>query len=503
MEQIDLLLQGFEIAITWQNLLIITVSCIIGTMIGMLPGIGPINAIAIIFPITFSLGLPVPSIMILFAGIYYGSQYGNSISSILVNVPGTSSAAATAIDGHQLTKKGMAGKALSISAIASFFGGTLPIVGLIVFSPILSELAIQFGPAEYFVLMIFAFTAISSLSAGDAPFKGLAMALVGIAIGTIGADYQSGMERFTFEQAHLIDGISFIVVVIGIYGVGEVFDLITKSLSKENIETFIGKIMITSKELIMTLPGILRSAVSGFFIGVLPGAGATIAAFIAYNTEKRFASRSKIPDEFGKGDLRGVAAPEAANNASAVGAFIPLLILGVPGSETTAVMLGSLLSFGVTPGPLFLSTSPDVFWGFTASMFLGNIILLILNLPLVGLFAKVLLIPRYILVPIILSLSFIGVYSITGSYFDIVLTILFGVIGFVLRRMKFPMAPLILGLILGGLIETNLRRALAYSQGDFSIFFSSAITNFFWLITIASLVLPLILKRRKKGLTTN
>ncbi len=494
MEELTLLWQGFSIAFEFNNIVIVVISCVIGTTIGMLPGIGPINAIAILFPITFSLGLPASSVMILFAGIYYGSQYGNSISSILLNVPGTSSAAVTAIDGHQLAKKGQAGKALSISAVASFIGGIISIFWLVIFATWLSKLAIQFGPAEYFVLMIFAFTAISSLSGEGHLIKGIISALLGIMLGTVGTDFQSGVERFTFGTLHLVDGVSFIVVVIGFYGIGEVIEIFSQVVSNVTKTNKIGKILFSLKEFKESFFSIIRSNVSGFFVGVLPGAGATIASFIAYNVEKRLVDKK---DEFGKGDLRAVAAPESANNSASIGAFIPLLILGVPGSETTAVMLGSLLSFGVTPGPLFLNTSADIFWSFAASMFLGNLVLLVLNLPLVGLFTKILLIPKWLLIPIIVTLSFVGVYSISGSYFDILLTIVFGVLGFMMRRTNFPIAPLILGLILGNLIETNLHRALSYSQGSFAIFFSTGITWFFWALTAFSLVLPFLLKKFK------
>ncbi len=494
MSEIALLLDGFKVAFEFSNIIIVIISCFIGTTIGMLPGIGPINAIAILFPITFSLGLPPSSVMILFAGIYYGSQYGNSISSILLNVPGTSSAAVTAIDGHVLAKKGLGGKALSISAVSSFIGGILSIFWLVIFANWLSKLAIEFGPAEYFTLMIFAFTAISSLSGKGQITKGIISSLLGITIGTIGTDLQSGVERFTFDNLHLIDGVSFIVVVIGFYGIGEVIEIFSQIVGDKPSTSKIGKILFSFKEFKASFWPTIRSNISGFFVGILPGAGATIASFIAYNTEKKIVDKE---DNFGKGDLRAVAAPESANNSAAIGAFIPLLILGVPGSETTAVMLGSLLSFGVTPGPLFLTTSPEVFWSFAASMFLGNCVLLFLNLPLVGLFTKILLIPKWVLVPIIITLSFVGVYSISGSYFDIVLTVIFGVIGFIMRKTNFPIAPLILGLILGGLIETNLHRALSYSNGSFGIFFSSGITWFFWGLTILSLIVPFLLKKFK------
>lgn len=494
----DQLLHGFSIALSTQNILLVFVAVFLGTVIGMLPGIGPINAIAILFPIVLQFEMSPSSALIFFAGIFYGSQYGNSISSILLNVPGTSSAAVTCIDGNPLAKQGRAGPALAMSAVASFSGGVLSIFLLIFFAPILSRLAIDFGPAEYFVLMVCAFTALTSFSHGSF-IKALFSAILGLAIATIGIDELSfgGMRRFTYGVEELGDGIDFIVVVIGVFAIGELF-LYLSEMTADTAQKVapLNKVLLTFRELKDSAAGILRSCVTGFLVGVLPGAGATIASFLAYSTEKKMAG----PDSnFGKGDLRGVAAPESANNSSAVGSFIPLLVLGVPGSETTAVMLAALITLGVTPGPTMLTDQPDMFWGVAASMFIGNLVLIILNLPLVKLLAKILLVPRWVLMPLIAVLSIVGVYVLNGSEFDLVLMLIFGVIGFIMRKTGFPLAPLILGLVLGGLIEVNFRRALTYSYGEYSTFFESPISIALWMITLLSLVAPVLFKSLKKG----
>jgi putative tricarboxylic transport membrane protein len=489
----DLLFNGFSVALSGTNLLLVVVGCFLGTVIGMLPGIGPINAIAILFPIVLQFDMPASSALIFFAGIFYGSQYGNSISSILLNVPGTSSAAVTCIDGHPLANQGRAGPALAMSAVASFIGGTISIFFLILFAPFLAKLAIDFGPAEYFVLMICAFTALTSFSQGSF-IKAMFSALLGLAIATVGIDELSfgGTKRFTFGLRELDDGIDFIVVVIGVFAVGELLLFLSEktNYAAEKIIP-LDKVLLTFKELRESIAGILRSCVTGFFVGVLPGAGATIASFLAYSTEKKIAGDK---GNFGKGDLRGVAAPESANNSSAVGSFIPLLVLGVPGSETTAVMLGALITLGVRPGPTMLVDSPDIFWGVTASMFIGNLVLIVLNLPLVRLLAKILQVPKWILMPLIAILSIVGVYVINGSEFDLLLMLIFGVVGFVMRKTGFPIAPLVLGLVLGGLIEVNFRRALTYSYGDFSTFYESPISITLWLITFSSLLAPLLFR---------
>jgi putative tricarboxylic transport membrane protein len=493
----DQLLHGFTIALSGLNVFLVFIGVFLGTIIGMLPGIGPINAIAILFPIVLQFELSPASALIFFAGIFYGSQYGNSISSILLNVPGTSSAAVTCIDGHPLAQQGRAGPALAMSAVASFTGGLLSIFLLVLFAPYLSEFAIDFGPAEYFVLMVCAFTALTSFSQGSF-IKAIFSAILGLAIATVGIDELSfsGMHRFTYGSEHLGDGIDFIVVVIGVFAIGELF-LYLSDMSKDSVQKVapLNNVLLTLKELKDSIGGILRSCVTGFLVGVLPGAGATIASFLAYNTEKKMAGAK---GKFGKGDLRGVAAPESANNSSAVGSFIPLLVLGVPGSETTAVMLAALITLGVTPGPTMLVDQPDMFWGVAASMFIGNLVLIVLNLPMVKILAKILLVPRWILMPLIAILSIVGVYVLNGSEADLVLMLLFGVLGFIMRKTGFPLAPLVLGLVLGGLIEVNFRRALTYSYGDFSTFYESPISIGLWIITLLSLVAPFLIGKLRR-----
>ena len=495
MEVFQLLQDGFSIALQPQNLLLAFIGVLLGTIIGMLPGVGPINTIAILIPITFALDLNPSSAIIMFAGIYYGSMYGNSISSILLNVPGTAASVVTALDGYPMAQKGRAGPALAMSAIASFIGGTLSIFALIFFAPILSQWAIDFGPAEYFVLMVFAFSTLSSLT-GDNVFKGLIAALLGLMMATVGLDPQGTGLRFTFGNLNLYDGLDFVVVVIGFFAISEVFQMLNDTDSGQLVDNKVKQVMISAKDFLRSLGTMIRSSISGFIIGVLPGAGATMASFVAYTTEKQIVDRD---DTFGKGDIRGVAAPEAANNAASVGAFIPMLTLGVPGSGTTAVMLAALLSYGITPGPLLIQNNPDVFWGLAASMYIGNIMLLVLNLPLVGLFARILLVPRWVLMPLVVVLSFVGVYAVNNNPFDLFLMTIFGIIGFTMRKLGFPLAPVILGLVLGGLMETNLRRAMTYSRGDWQILFESPICIVLWIMTVLSLVVPPLVKRSLKA----
>lgn len=490
MEALSLLADGFGIALQPINLGLAFLGVLIGTIVGMLPGIGPINGIAVLIPITLTLDVPPASALILFAGIYYGAQYGNSISTILLNVPGTPAAVVTAIDGFAMTKQGRAGSALAMSAIASFFGGTVSVVALMLFAPLLARWAIRFGPAEYFALMVLAFTMLSSLTKGSLA-KSLIAALFGLMLGTVGFDPIGAVPRYTFGQLRLLDGFDFVVVTIGLFAVTELFEVI-ETFSRQAEPAKVGRVLITMREFISSFWTMVRGAVLGFFVGVLPGAGSTIATFVAYTTEKRFFDPN---DELGHGAIRGVASPEAANNAAANGAFIPLLTLGVPGSGTTAIILGALLSLNITPGPLFLQNQSDVFWGLIASMYIGNIMLLVLNLPLVGLFVKILQIPQWFLLPAVVGVSFIAVYAVNSSVFDLWLMIGLGVVGYLLRKTGFPLAPIILGVVLGPLMERNLRRALNLSQGDWGYLFSSPIAITIWVLAVVSLFLPPLLAR--------
>jgi putative tricarboxylic transport membrane protein len=482
---------GFGIALAPLNLGLVLAGVLIGTFVGMLPGIGPINAIAVLIPVTFAAGLAPESALILLVGIYYGSQYGNSISTILLNVPGTASAVVTALDGHAMTKAGRGGPALAMAAIASFVGGTLSIFAFILLAPLLARWAIKFGPAEYFALMIFAFSALSSF-AGASLVRGLAATAFGLWLATVGLDPNSAIPRYTFGQIQLLDGIDFVVVTIGLFAVSEVLQLLEETDRGGAAAASYGRVMISAREFGLSAWTMVRSSVLGFLVGVLPGAGGTIAAFLSYSTEERIAGTS---GRFGKGDIRGVAAPESANNAAANGAMIPLLTLGVPGSGTTAVLLGALLGLGVTPGPLLIEEQPDLFWGLAASMYVGNALLLLLNLPLVGVFVRALRLPRWFLMPGVAAVAFVAVYAVNGSSFDLVLMTLFGVVGYLMRKLDFPLAPVVLGLVLGPLMEKNLRRAMALSDGEWQILFDSPIAIALWLMALVSLVAPTVLRR--------
>ena len=493
MEALAHLAGGFAVALRPLNLAFAFGGVLVGTTVGMLPGIGPINAIAILLPLIFATGVPPESALILLAGIYYGSQYGNSISTILMNVPGTASAVVTAIDGHALARQGRAGPALAMSAVASFVGGTLSTVGLVLFAPLLSRWAIRFGPAEYVALMALAFAALSSL-AGRSLAKALVATALGLLLGTIGLDPNSAVARYTFGELRLFDGMDFVVATIGLFAVSEVFQQLGETKAGEAVSATIGRVMLRARELAASAWTMLRGSAVGFLVGVLPGAGGTIASFVAYGVEERLAGQGSA---FGRGDLRGVAAPEAANNAAATGAMIPLLTLGVPGSGTTAVILGALLGLNVTPGPLMIEQRPEVFWGLAASMYIGNVFLLALNLPLVGIFVRVLLVPRWFLMPAIAGLSVVAVYAVNSSAFDLLLMTGFGALGYLMRKTGFPLAPVILGLVLGPLLEKNLRRALALSGGEWSVLYSSGLALVLWAGAILFLVLPGLLARRR------
>jgi putative tricarboxylic transport membrane protein len=491
MESLGLLMDGFAVALRPFNLLLALGGVVVGTVVGLLPGIGPINAIAILIPVIFAAGIPAESALILLAGIYYGSQYGNSISTILLNVPGTTSAVVTAIDGYPLTLQGRGGTALATAAVASFVGGTLAIFGLVLLAPALATWALRFGPSEYFALMALAFAALSSFSGGS-----LARALVatglGLLLASVGMDPISAVPRFTFGQLRLLDGLDFVVVTLGLFAISEVLLLVVPLRPERLAPSPVVRAWISLRDLGFTGWSMLRGSVIGFLLGILPGAGGTVSTFVAYGAEQRISDREGT---FGKGDLRGVASPEAASNASATGAMIPLLTLGVPGSATTAVLLGALMGLNVTPGPLLLEQSPEVFWGLVASMYIGNLFLLALNLPLVGVFVKILTLPRWVVVPGIAGLAFVAVYAVNGSVFDLWLMAGFGVLGYLLRRTGIPLAPLILGLVLGPLMEKNLRRALLLSGGEWNVLVSSPLAVGIWTTTALVLVAPALTRR--------
>jgi len=471
---------GFLVALQPVNLLVAVIGCFIGTVVGMLPGLGPINGVAILLPLAFALKLPPETALILLAAVYIGCEYGGRISSILINVPGDAGAIMTAIDGNPMAKKGLAGVALSISAWSSFVGSMIAMTGIVLFAPLLAQWALAFGPAEYFALIVFAFCCLTGM-VGDKPMKTVVAALIGLALATVGIDANSGVYRFTFDSVHLADGIQFIVVVIGLFSVSELLLMLEQTHAGETAVKATGRMLFNLRELASTWWGTLRSSLLGFVIGVLPGAGATIASAVAYTTEKKLGDRDGT---FGQGDIRGVAAPEAANNASAAGSFVPMLTLGVPGSGTTAVMMGALTLYNINPGPLLFQNQPNLVWGLIASLFIANVLLLIMNIPMIGLFTRMLAVPTWLLVPAIAAISVVGVYAVHSTTFDLVLMIGIGIVGYALRKMDFPMSPLILGFVLGDMMEQNLRRALSISNGGLGILFESGISIGLWTLAV-------------------
>lgn len=505
MSTLDYLLQGFGTALVWYNILFAFVGVLIGTAVGVLPGIGPMSGVALLIPVTASItgGLPpeqaATSAIILLAGVYYGAMYGGSTTSILLNTPGESSSVVTTLDGYQMAKKGRAGSALSIAAIGSFVAGIVTLIALIALAKPLSAVALKFGPAEYFSLMLLGLGAVSGL-AGKSVTKALIMTVCGLLLGTIGIDTVSGIARFTFDIPWLFQGIEFLTIAVGLFALGEVFKTI---LEKEEDEGEIARItnLLPSKEEFKESAGpIARGSILGFFVGILPGAGATLASFFSYLLEKRI---SKNPSKFGTGAIAGVAAPESANNAASGGAMIPLLTLGIPGSGTTAILMGALMMYNVQPGPLLFEDHPQVAWGLIASMFIGNIMLLILNLPLVKVFAKIIETPKKYLIPMIIAVSIFGVYAVQVSTNDLLLLLGCGVFGYFLSKHDYPIAPLVLGLVLGPMVENNLRRALTISNGDYGVFFTRPISLVFLLITALWLVIPFMMKRRGKEVIIN
>jgi putative tricarboxylic transport membrane protein len=501
-ESLQHLINGFVIAGTFQNLLYCLIGCIVGTIIGVLPGIGPIAGIALLIPATF--GLNATSAIIMLAGIYYGAMYGGSTTSILLNVPGETASVITCIDGYRMAQKGRAGPALAICAIGSFVAGTLAIFGMVFLAPPLAEAALAFGPPEYFSLMVFGFIVLSNVT-GKSFLKSLMMALVGLIIGTIGLDPVSGDARFTFGSVPLLSGIEFVAVAIGVFGIGEV--LVNVNQPSELLDQ--GVIMPGLRELYPSLQdlkqsvgAILRGTVAGFGIGLVPGPAPVIATYASYMIERKV---SKHPEEFGKGAIEGVAGPESANNSACQAAFIPLFVLGIPFAPPTAILLGALLIHGVNPGPLMISQHPGLFWGVIASMYIGNFMLLILNLPLVPLFANILRIPKRILLPLIIIFCITGQYTVNNSVFDIWMMILFGAMGFLMRKWAYEGAPLLLALVLGPKLEVAFRQALMISHGDFGVFINRPISMVFLLATVLFLIGPLIWlmfkKIRKEGET--
>ncbi|MEA0554276.1 tripartite tricarboxylate transporter permease [Lysinibacillus irui] len=505
MSTLQFLADGFAVALQWQNLLFALVGVIIGTAVGVLPGIGPMSGVALLIPVTATItaGLPTEaaatSSIILLAGVYYGAMYGGSTTSILLNTPGESSSVVTTLDGYQMAKQGRAGSALSIAAIGSFCAGVVALLGLILLANPLSKLALKFGPAEYFSLMLLGLAAVSGL-AGRSITKALIMTVLGLMLGTVGIDAVSGIERFTFGQPMLFSGIEFLTIAVGLFALGEVFKTILEKEEEDGQLAKINRVLPTKQDLKDSAVPIARGSLLGFFIGVLPGAGATLASFFSYITEKKF---SKTPEQFGKGHIAGVAGPESANNAASGGAMIPLLTLGIPGSGTTAILMGALIMYNIQPGPLLFDEHPQVAWGLIASMFIGNLMLLALNMPLVRIFAKIIETPKKYLLPIIIAISIFGVYAVQFATFDLFLLVACGVLGYLFAKNDYPVAPLVLALVLGPMIENNMRRALTISNGDFSIFITKPLSLLFLVVAISWLLIPLVMKIRGKNVLIN
>jgi putative tricarboxylic transport membrane protein len=490
---------GFAVAFQLDNLLYCVIGALVGTIIGVLPGIGPIAGIALLIPVTYNLS-PTGAIIML-AGIYYGAMYGGSTTSILLNVPGETASVITCIDGYQMAQKGRAGTALSMCAIGSFIGGTIAIFGVAFLSVPLANAALAFGPAEFFSLMVFGFIVLSNVT-GKSLIKSLIMAVIGFILGTIGIDPISGNPRFTFGSPALLGGLEFVAVAIGLFGIGEVLTDVNqplKNLEQKVIIPRLRELYPKLNDLKKSIGAILRGTGIGFGTGLIPGPAPVIATYASYIVERKI---SKHPEEFGHGAIQGVAGPESANNAACQAAFIPLFSLGIPFAPPIAILLGALLIHGITPGPLMISEHPQLFWGVIASMYIGNIVLLILNLPFVPLFANILRVPKKILLPLIVLFCITGMYTVNNSMFDIWVMILFGGIGFLCRKWAYEGAPLLLALVLGPQLEGNFRRALMISQGDFSIFFTRPISLGFIIAALAFLLFPagkVIFKKLRKG----
>ncbi|MEZ5829590.1 MAG: tripartite tricarboxylate transporter permease [Dongiaceae bacterium] len=493
MDALSSLADGFAVALTLQNLLLALLGCFLGTIIGALPGLGPSNGVAILIPLAFTLGLPATPALIMLTSVYYGAMYGGRISSILLNIPGDEPALMTTLDGYPMARKGQAGEALALSGLASFVGAFFATCGLVFLAPLLVKLALLFGPAEYFALFSLAFMTLGGIASRNQAKAAIAAAL-GLGIAMIGVDHQTGVPRFSFGEVSLYDGINFLVAIVGLFAISEVLIFLEH---KGEGEADAGKLKLgrvtAPLSMIWNCTGtMLRGTVLGFLAGVLPGAGASLGSFIAYIFEKRISDRD---GSFGTGNPRGVAAPEAGNNAAAGGALVPMLALGVPGSGTTAVLLAMLLALNITPGPLLFQSNPDVVWGLIAALFIGNFMLLLLNIPMVGLFVRVLLVPPRYLMPAVAMISFVGIYGISGSTFDLMVMIIFGIMGYVLRKIDVPLVPVILGVLLGNEMEKNLRRALTISDGDWSILWGSPLAIALWTFAILGFVLPIFIGR--------
>ena len=494
MELFGALAYGLGVTLAPANLFACFAGVFVGTLIGVLPGIGPVATMSLLLPVTYAMS-PTASI-ILMAGVYYGAMYGGSTTSILVNIPGEAASVVTCLDGHQMARQGRAGPALGIAAFASFIAGTLSVVGIMLLAPPLTRAALRFGPPEIFALLLLGFTMVTYLTAGS-KLKAVTMALVGMLLGTMGLDPITASPRFTFGTLTLADGLGLVPIIMGLFGISEVLLNLEKGVEQEVFQARIEGLLPTREDWKRSAAPIARGSVLGFFLGILPGIGSIIPTFISYALERRL---SKHPERFGTGMIEGVAAPEAANNAATGGSMIPLLTLGIAPNVVMAVLLSAFLIHGVQPGPLLIREHPEIFWGVIASMYVGNVMLLVLNLPLIGLWVQLLRVPYGILFPLILLFCVIGVYSESGNVWDIVVMLVFGGIGYVMRKFEFEPAPMVLAFVLGRMAEESIRQSLLMSRGSFEILLTRPIATMFLIIAIAVMVVPLVLSPVKRAL---
>ncbi|GLK82580.1 tripartite tricarboxylate transporter permease [Ancylobacter defluvii] len=496
MEIFDHLALGFSVAFTFQNLFYCFLGVLLGTLIGVLPGLGPVPTIAMLLPITF--GLPPVAALIMLSGIYYGAQYGGSTTAILINLPGESSSVVTAIDGYQMARQGRAGAALATAALGSFFAGSVATFLLAVFAPPLADVALKFGPPEYFSLMVLGLVASVSLASGSV-VKALAMVVLGILLGLSGQDVYTGTPRFTFDLIELADGIEFVALAMGLFGMVEIIRNLEDEHGRSVLVQKVKGLLLTKEDFKRIIAPVLRGTVLGSFLGILPGGGAMLSSFAAYSIEKRV---SKYPEQFGKGAIEGVAGPESANNAGAQTSFIPMLTLGIPSNPVMALMIGALIIQGIVPGPNVVNEQPNLFWGLIASMWLGNLMLVILNLPLIGMWVRLLTVPYHILFPLIIGFCCIGVYSVNNNVYDVYAMAAFGVFGYLLVKLDCEPAPLLLGFIIGPMLEEYLRRAMLISRGDPTVFVTrplSAVMLAMAVLALAVVLLPSVRKKREEA----
>lgn len=484
MESIANFLNGFDTAFVPNNLLYAFMGVLLGTIIGVLPGIGPLAAISVLLPFTYGID-PTAALMML-AGIYYGAQYGGATTSILLNLPGVASHAVTCLDGYPLAQQGRAGAALFMSMLSSFIGASIGISIMVLFSPVIASFALEFGPAEYCSIMVLGLLAASTLSHGS-PAKGIAMVVLGLLIGVVGLDIYTGRSRLTFDVIELGDGFSIAALAMGLFGIADLFSSVNriKDTAVQTRSVTLRSMRATADDLRQSWAPILRGSGLGAFFGILPGTGATIASFVSYAVEKKV---SRTPEKFGRGAIQGVSGPEASNNAAAQTAFIPTLTLAIPGDSTMALILGALIIHGIQPGPTLITEHPDIFWGLIASFWIGNLILLVLNIPLIGIWVRLLTVPYRLIYPAVLYFICVGVYATNNSFFDVGVVLCFGLLGFVLNRLNFPLAPVLLGFVLSTLLEDNFRRSLLMSRGELSIFVTEPLSAFFLAVAVALVV---------------